>query len=300
MQDVPPVLVIIGSTASGKSALAVDIARRYGGEVISADSRQVYRSLFHTTGKISEGEMRGVPHHLLDVVPAGGEYNAHMFMTAATEAVEGIRARNRIPVVAGGTGFYINALLFENALSAVPPDPSYRKELERTGIDGLRRMLKDRFPDVYGRIDTHNPRRIIRALEIARAGVMPMRKRTNRYDRRIIGIAHGRKHLRERIAARLDARFDLMIPEVAGLLESGVSVRWLDDLGLECRHIVRMLTRNVSREDTYANLLRAIVAYSKRQDTWWKQYPDAMWFHEHEFGALYGYLDGIYGGSTRT
>ena len=294
MQNTPPILVIIGSTASGKSALAVDLALRYGGEVISADSRQVYRSLFYTTGKIGAEEMRGVPHHLLDVVPAGGEYSAHKFMTAATDAAESIRARGNIPVVAGGTGFYINALLYENALSDVPPDYAYREELEGTAIADLQRMLKEAAPAAYDRVDIHNPRRVIRALEIAHGGG-EVREKKKRYDRRMVGILHGREHLRERITARLDERFEPMVREVAGLLESGVSERWLDDLGLECRHIVRMLTRGISREETRANLLRAIVAYSKRQETWWRQYHDAVWFHTHEYGKLRRDLDAVYG-----
>ncbi len=295
-----PVLVIVGSTASGKSALAVDIALRYGGEIISADSRQVYASLVHTVGKVSEEEMRGVPHYMLSEVSVGDYYSAHAFAERAVPLVSDIRSRGALPIITGGTGFYIDAVLFEGALSEVPPDPVYRRNAERKNIQALRQELQERDPDAYATIDADNPRRIIRALEIIRGGTPFRRKRTKRFSYMMIGIRHNREHLYRRIARRLDERFEAMTEEMRVLLNAGTDPMWFDSLGLECRHLSRMLVRRISKEETRENLFRAITAYAKRQETWWRRYPEARWFYEHEFSALYRLLDGEYGGSART
>ena len=296
-----PVIVIIGSTASGKSALAIDIALRYGGEIISADSRQVYTELMHAVGKVSEQEMRGVPHYMLNEAGINEQYSAHAFANTAVQRIADIQNRNAVPIIVGGTGFYIHALLFRGALSDVPPDTEYRKEAEQKNIQELQQELQDKDPNAYKTIDTHNPRRLIRALEIIRArGIFSREKKEKRYPYRMIGIRHGRKHLRERIADRLDDRFTAMTEEIQNLLHAGADPVWLDSLGLECRHITRMLTQNISEEKTRENLFRAITAYAKRQETWWKRYPETHWFYEHEFSKLYRMLDEEYGGSTRT
>ena len=289
----PPLLVIIGPTASGKSAVAVDCALRYGGEVISADSRQVYAQLQQTTGKITREEMKGVPHHLLAAADAGETYNVHQYIEQALPCVEEIYARKTIPILAGGTGFYIDSLLFTNSTASVPSDPAYREKLHRRGKEAMRRELREKDNEAYERIDVENPRRLVRALEVIRAlGSFKKQKREQRYPYRMIGIQHSKPHLYERIERRLDARFDLMIKEVQQLLNDGIDPLWLDDLGLECRHIVRMLTQSISKEETRSNLLRAIIAYAKRQETWWKRYPEARWFHENEKKTLYRHLDG--------
>ena len=296
-----PVLTIIGATSSGKSDVAVDAALRYGGEVISADSRQVYQSLFYTTGKISKESMRGVPHHMLDVAPVGTQYTVHSFMTAATACIDAVYARGALPILVGGTGFYIDAVLFRRPLGGVPPDPAYRAYLEQQDPEVLCALLQEKDSDAYCRIDTRNTRRVIRALEILHVrGSMPVDTGEQRFTHRMIGLCHRRDYLRERIAQRIDDRFDGMVEEVRALLEAGVDPLWLDGLGLECRHISRMFTASVSKEDTRTNLLRATMAYAKRQETWWRRYP-ATWFYPHEYGDMYRHLDSLYrSGSTRT
>ena len=292
----PPLLVIVGTTASGKSDLAVEVALRYGGEVVSADSRQVYRHLDATTGKITEAEMRGVPHCMLDVINPGEEYSAHQFADEAIPYIEAMYSRGALPIVAGGSGFYIDALLFTGTTAKVPADPVYRKAMEQKDLGELQQELKQKDSNAYDRIDVRNPRRLIRALEVIRElGIFPMQKRVKRYDYVMIGIKHSRPHLRERIAKRLDARFDAMTREVKTLLAQGVDPVWFDRMGLECRHIAAMLTRHILPEETKANLLTAIFAYAKRQENWLRRYPEARWYQEHQMSQLYCDLDGVYG-----
>ncbi|MDE0243110.1 MAG: tRNA (adenosine(37)-N6)-dimethylallyltransferase MiaA [Candidatus Kaiserbacteria bacterium] len=302
MQSENPLLVIIGPTASGKSDLAVDLALRYRGEVVSADSRQVYRNLDSTTGKITGQDMRGVPHHLLDIVDPGVMHSAHDFVDRATACIQDIRSRNYLPIVAGGTGFYIEALLFHGTMSNVPRNESFRKDAEKRDLQSLQTELKQRDQHAYERTDVQNPRRLIRTLEVIRAlGVFPMQQRHPRYQYHMVGIEHGMTHLRERIQRRLDDRFSAMVQEIQKHLDDGVDPTWLDNLGLECRHVVRMFTEHVDEQTTRENLFRAIVAYAKRQRTWWKRYPETVWYRENERKQLYHDLDDFFaGGSTRT
>ncbi len=294
-QSHPPLLVIVGTTASGKSDLAVDLARRYNGEVISADSRQVYRHLDATTGKITKSEMCDVPHHMLDIINPGKEYSAHQFADEATPHIKAIHSRARLPIIAGGSGFYIDALLFSGTTAKVPTNPAYRKTMEQKELTELQQELKKKDHDAYDRIDIQNPRRLIRALEIIRElGVFPMQKRMKRYNYIMIGIKHSRPHLRERIAKRLDIRFDTMAEEIKTLLKQGVEEVWFSRMGLECRHIAAMLTQHISPEETKANLLNAIFAYAKRQENWLRRYPEAHWYQEHQVGQLHQDLDTTY------
>lgn len=290
-----PLLVIVGTTASGKSDLAVGLARRYSGEVISADSRQIYRHLNATTGKITASEMRNVPHHMLDIINPGEEYSAHQFANEAIPHIEAIYSRARLPIIAGGSGFYIDALLFSGTTAQVPANPTFRKTMEQKELTELQQELKAKDNNAYDRIDTQNPRRLIRALEIIRElGVFPMQKRVKRYDYTMVGIRHSRPHLRERIAKRLDSRFDTMTKEIKTLLKQGVEETWFSRMGLECKHIAAMLTQHISPEETKENLLNAIFAYAKRQESWLRRYPEARWYQEHQTQQLYQDIDNTY------
>ena len=296
MQQIrPPLLVIIGATASGKSVLAVNLAIRLGGEVISADSRQVYMFLNDTTGKITDEEMQGVPHHMLDIIHPGELYNAYQFSKDATECVESIYDRHNLPIVAGGSGFYINSLLFNGATASVPPDNTYRQKMESLDLHALQQILKKKNAEVYNRIDSQNPRRLVRALEIIRKlGTFPLQKQVNRYAYHMIGITHSRSHLRMRITERLNDRFDVAVEEVEDLLGRGVPVNWFEQIGLECRYISRMLTQRIPKEKTKTDLCKAIFAYAKRQETWFRRYSEAVWYHENQFNQMYCDLDDLY------
>ena len=290
-----PLLVIVGPTASGKSDLAVACALRYGGEIISADSRQIYQSLSVTTGTIPEEEREGIPHHLLAIVACGQSYDAHQFQDAAIDCVTTIRSKGALPIVAGGTSFYIHALLFKNALSGVPVNKELRQRLQGKSAEELCLMLEEKDQQTCMRIDTKNPHRLMRALEIvaAQGSVLPQEEEL-RYKHVMVGIRYSRPALRERIIRRIDNRFDTIVLEIQKALDAGVDPAWLDSLGMECRHIKRMLVDGISKEETHENLVRATVAYAKRQETWLKRYPAIHWFSSNEQKAMYQLLDGMY------
>ncbi|MDP2648859.1 MAG: tRNA (adenosine(37)-N6)-dimethylallyltransferase MiaA, partial [bacterium] len=227
---------MVGPTSSGKSALAVDLARRFVGEVISADSRQVYRGLDIGTGKITKREMRGVPHHLLDVASPKRVFTAADYVRLARRACSGILQNTRIPIVAGGTGFYIDALVGRTSLPDVPVNKKLRMLLDKKTTAQLFALLKKRDPRRAKTIDRHNKHRLIRALEIAHAvGRVPMIElRTQSFDTLWIGIAPPMDKLRADIARRLRARLRRgMVAEAKRLHARGLSYRRMESLGLE-------------------------------------------------------------------
>ena len=267
----------------------------YGGEVVSADSRQIYRLLDETTGKITREEMKGIPHHMLDIIEPNEIYNAHKFADKAMQYIQEIYTHSKIPIVAGGSGFYIDALLFKGITTKVPADPVFRKEMEKVELETLQQTLQKKDHAAYERIDTQNPRRLIRALEVIRKlGIFPMQKRIKRYEYHMIGIKHSRPRLHERIIKRLEDRFETITEEIQTLLEKGVSKEWFEDMGLECRHVAKMLVDNISKEETKENLARAIFAYAKRQETWLRRYPEAVWYRENQLNQIHQDLDSIY------
>lgn len=274
------ILVIVGPTASGKSALAVRLARCFGGEIISADSRQVYRGLDIGTGKVTRKEMRGIPHHLLDVTSPKRVFTAQDFVCAASRAASDIAGRGMLPIVAGGTGFYIDALVGRSVLPDVPPNAALRKRLSGKDATQLFTLLKKKDPRRAETIDRRNPRRLVRALEILEAlGKNPLPKNEVRYDVLWIGVAPAPARLERRIAERLRERMERgMVAEGKRLRAAGVSLRKMKEFGLEYRALARLLEGSLSRKDTEVGLTREIRRYAKRQMTYWKRNKDILWF----------------------
>src|SRR3989344_1418232 len=208
MQKKQKILVLVGPTSSGKSALAVELARKFGGEVISADSRQVYRGLDIGTGKITKREMRGIRHHLLDITSPKNTFTAHDFSLRARRAIEDIARRGKLPIVVGGTGFYIDVLVGRTGLPDVPINPVLRARLEKKTAEELFAMLKKRDFKRARNIDSRNKRRLIRALEIVSSlGRVPMIDlRGQSFDALWIGLDVPLSELETKIASRLSAR----------------------------------------------------------------------------------------------
>ena len=200
----------MGPTSSGKSALAVSLARKFNGEIISADSRQVYRGLDIGTGKITKREMQGVPHHLLDVASPKKIFTAHDFVARGRRAIENIFTRGALPIIAGGTGFYIDTLVGRITLPDVPPHHALRARLEKKTAEQLYAMLNIRDRRRAITIDRHNKRRLIRAIEVAaaRSSITTNTDRGCEYDVLWIGIAPERKTLQKNIRLRLQARLE--------------------------------------------------------------------------------------------
>jgi tRNA dimethylallyltransferase len=256
----PTVIVILGPTASGKSAYAIELAKKENGEIISADSRQIYKGLDIGTGKVTKEEMQGIPHHLLDIKNPDEKYSATEWKADAEKAIEDILKRNKTPIICGGTGYYIDALIKNNEypdapeLDVVPELPP--------GLD----------------IDYKNPRKVKRAAElIAHYGhIPPVISKESPYTFKLIGI--DRPDLRERIEKRFLARMEAgMINEARLLHTNGLSFERMDELGLEYRYLAQYLKKEITKDELLKILPTKIWQYARRQRTWFRRDHGIEW-----------------------
>lgn len=284
----PKILVVLGPTATGKSDFAVKLAKKYHGEIISADSRQVYKGMDLGTGKITKKEMCGVPHHLLDVVKPNTHFSVAKYKKLAEKAIEKIRAKNKLPIICGGTGFYIDAVVHNIILPDVPPNLNLRKKLEKETAETLFTRLKKLDPARAKTIDKQNRVRLIRAIEIAiNLGSVPKIKSGEPYQSLTIGLDYPDLALRERISTRLKRRLEAgMMAEVKRLHQSGVSYRRLEKFGLEYRNCALILQNKISRQQLIQNLEREIWQYVKRQRTWFYRNPKVIWLNPPQKNAI--------------
>ncbi len=275
------VIAIVGPTSSGKSALGVYLAKKLGGEVISADSRQVYRGVDLISGKVTQREMGGVPHHMLSIADPKKPYSVQMYATHAAKIIEGIRQRGKVPIILGGTGFYIDALLRGISLPSVLPNASLRRRLSKKSASQLFILLKKLDPHRAKTIDCNNPVRLVRAIEIAKAlGKVPKIKKQNYtiYRTLFIGLDLPDKILKKKIRARIKERLTKgMVQEAKLLRKDGVSLKRMRSLGLELRHLADLLEGKISRKDFIDNLAIDIWHYAKRQRTWFRRHKDVVW-----------------------
>lgn len=274
------IIVILGPTASGKSDLAVELALKFNGEIISADSRQIYKNMDIGTGKITKKEMKGIPHYLLDIASPKTQLSVAHFQKQAKIAIEKILANSKTPIICGGTGLYIDAVVDNQIFPNVKPDLKLRKKLEKLTTKELFAKLKKLDPNRAKNIDKHNPRRLIRALEIVMISKKPVPKiqKHRDYDVLKLGVKRDQKQLNELIWKRLIKRFNAkMTNEVKKLLKSGVSFKRLYDFGLEYRWIGLYLQEKITKEQMIQGLYKAIRDFSKRQMTWFKRDPEIHW-----------------------
>lgn len=270
----PNVIALVGPTASGKSALGIYLAEKLGGEVISADSRQVYRGLDIGTGKVTKKEMAGVPHHLLNVASPKKIFTASDFVQHAERVIQ----KTALPIVVGGTGFYVDTLLGRMSIPEVSPNPTLRARLEMKSATQLFAMLKTLDPRRAKTIEPQHKRRLIRALEIAHAlGKSPAPKRSKKYKVLWLGLSPAPTTLKKNIHARLLRRERGMIAEAKRLHARGLSYKRMDELGLEYRSLARLLQKQVSRDEMVEELERAIHKYAKRQYRWFKRNKEIHW-----------------------
>jgi tRNA dimethylallyltransferase len=276
------VLVILGQTATGKSNLAVKLAQKYNGEVISADSRQVYTGLDIGTGKITKKEMRGVPHHMLDVVSPKKVFTVTEWKEQAEKKIADIISRDKLPIICGGTAFYIKSLTENIVLPEVPPNKELRKKLEKKTLVELQDMLKKLDQKRFAQIDTKNPVRLVRAIEIATAlGKVPkIKKQKNKYEFLHIGLKLPEANLKKKIHIRLFARIrDGMVAEVKKLHENGLSWKRMGELGLEYRYLALLIQNKISKTEFTEKLETEIWHFAKRQMQWWKRDSKIKWFN---------------------
>ena len=273
----PHIIVICGPTATGKSDKAVEIAKSLpnGGQIISADSRQVYIGLDIGSGKITPEEMMGVPHYMLDICEPCNIYSVVDFQKEAHAHIQDILARGKTPIICGGTGMYIDALVYNTQFPIVPANETLRKELEQKSLNELQTILQNLDSARYETIDTQNPVRLIRAIEIASVlGSVPVIHREAIYDVQWVYLDCLDDVLKSRIHTRLYKRIDMgMIEEVQNLLDQNrITYERLEYLGLEYRYIGRYLAGHITKQEMLEQLEMEIWHYAKRQRTWFKKY----------------------------
>jgi tRNA dimethylallyltransferase len=282
----PRVVAVVGTNASGKSALGVKLAAEFGGEIVSADSRQVYRGLDIGAGKLSREDRGGVDHHLLDVADPRDVYSLADYQRDAYRAIEGILGRGNSPFIVGGTGLYVEAVTEGYQLVAARPDPERRRELETLDLEELTRLLVAADPEALDHVEPGNRRRVVRAIEIVEAGVpySATRRRRPRYEVLKLGVTWPRETLHQRIGARLRARIDGgMVEEVQGLVASGVAFERLEELGLEYRHVARFLRGDYpTRDELIGAMETAIRRFARRQSAWFRRDSDITWLEPQD------------------
>jgi len=280
-------LVILGPTASGKSDLAIKIAKKFNGEVISADSRQVYKGMDLGTGKVEKDQQKSkfyysenIRHHLLDIIKPTQYFSVYNYQKLALKAIKDILKRKKLPILCGGTGFYISSVIENWQFTKIKPDWKLRKSLEQLSNEELLKQLEKIDPERAKEIDPKNKRRIIRALEIAfKLGKVPkLIKKPLKMDILILGIKKEKEELKELIKKRLEKRLEKgMIEEVKRLKKEGVPSSKLESFGLEYRWINRFLEKKISYEEMIKSLYKEILKYAKRQMTWFKKMKNVFW-----------------------
>lgn len=269
METPNPLRCVVGPTASGKSKRAVELAKELDGEVISVDSRQVYRMLDIGTEKITEEEMAGIPHHLIDIRDPKDAYSAGDFVKDADALISSIRERGKEPILAGGTHFYFDALLY-GLPGAFEPNPLLRQELEGRSAEDLMREIRERDPRRASKIDSSNKRRLVRALEIIAAnGTVPEREDAEpRYAVEWIVLDPERDELRARIHARLEKALGNGLIEEVERVRAYVGDERLNELGLEYRIIGEYLREERDRDSLLPTMSSRVWHYARHQKAW--------------------------------
>lgn len=268
------IVAIVGPTAVGKSDFAVEYALKNNGEIISADSRQVYKGLDIGTGKITKEEMKGVPHHLLDVADPSDNFNVGKFKELAEKAIADISSREKLPIICGGTGFYIDAVVNNITYPDMPHNEKLRVELEERLTSELFEILKKLDVDYalsLNNSEQNNPQRLIRSIEIATAlGKVPkIVENESHYEITWIKLELPPEELKQRIHLRLQKRLENgMIEEVERLHKNGLSWERMEEFGLEYRYISRFLRNLITRDEMISQLQNEIWHYAKRQMLW--------------------------------
>ena len=277
MNGLPKLIVIEGTNASGKSGLGVRLAKEFGGEIVSADSRQVFKGYDLGSGKITPEEMMGVPHHLIDVCESNEFFSMHDFQRLAYAAIDDMLSRGVPPFLVGGTGLYVASVTDGYVMSDRTPDLAYRDELEKLETPALYEMLLKAAPGIE--IDAKNRNRVMRVLEKLHDGDDAIPRSEPRYDCLKLGVTWPREILKQRIDERLDRRLAQgMVDEVRSLLDADASVEFMMKLGLEYRYITQYLTGEFSTVDEMRDELSlAIKRFAKRQMTWFRRDKDIHW-----------------------
>lgn len=290
-----PLVILTGPTAVGKTDLSIHLAKRIGGEIISADSMQVYRHMDIGSAKVTKEEMQGVPHHLIDCYEPDEEFHVVEFQRAAKEAMLGIWERGHIPIIAGGTGFYIQALVKDIDFTETAGDESYRKELEtlakEQGTEVLYDLLKEQDPKAAEEIHAHNTKRIIRALEYYHFTGQPIsahneeeKQRQSPYQFAYFVLNRERSELYRRIDLRVDQMLNQgLLEEVRALKDMGYTRNMVSMQGLGYKELLDYLDGEIPLEEAVYRIKRDTRHFAKRQLTWFRREKDVIWLQKEDF-----------------
>lgn len=274
---------IVGPTAVGKSDFAVTYAQKHNGEIISADSRQVYKGLDIGTGKITKKEMRGVPHHLLDIADPKKQFNVEQYKNLAQKAIDDISARRKLPIICGGTGFYIDAVVNDISYPNVLHNKKLRNKLNKKNSEQLFKILNKidpAFASSLNNSEKNNNQRLVRFIEIGKAlGKIPkIKQERSPYQVSWIGLKTSKEKLQKRIHSRLLKRIDSgMIEEAEKMHKKGLSWKRMEELGLEYRYMAKHLQKRLLLEQMIRELEKEIWHYAKRQMVWFQKNKDINW-----------------------
>lgn len=284
----PKILCVVGPTASGKTDFAIALAKERNGEVVSCDSMQIYRDMNIGTAKPTMEEMAGIPHYMLDFVDPADSYSVAEFVRDARICVEDILKRGKTPILCGGTGLYVNSMIFQIEFSEEENNPSYREELqvlaEKEGVDAVHRLLKERDPQAAEEIHPNNVKRVIRALEIIKSTGMTKAEADQRarkepqYDAEIYGMQMERERLYRRIDDRVDRMMEAgLLEEVKGLVARGIPRCATSMQAIGYKELVSHLEGEITLEEAVDAIKRESRRYAKRQMTWFRRIPDIQW-----------------------
>jgi tRNA dimethylallyltransferase len=277
-------IVILGPTASGKTELAIKLAKKFNGEIVNADSRQVYKGMDIGTAKPTKKEMKGVPHHLLNITSPKRKFTVAQYRKLALKAIEKIQKKGKIPFLVGGTWFYIRAIVDGIVIPEVPPDWKLRKELEKKSPKELYKILKKLDPKRAKTIEKENKRRLIRAIEICKkiGKVPPLKFNPLPYPVLMIGIKRRKKELMGKIRKRFFEWLKRgLILEVIKLRKMRVSFKRIEEFGMHYREIARYLQGKISEKEMIENSIKEIQDYAKKQLNWFKKDKRVKWINNY-------------------
>ena len=276
-------LVIVGATATGKSNLAIKIAKKFNGEIISADSRQIYRNLDIGTGKITEQEQKQVKHYMINIVSVKKQYTVAQYTQQANKIIKKIWRQQKLPIICGGSPLYVISVIEGLQFPKIKTNPKLRAQLSARPLTDLWQELKKLDPVRANNIDSNNKRRIIRALEIiytTEKPIQPLKKQPLTSDILILSTQKSKEEIKHLIKTRLDKRLKQgMIKEVKKLKKQNISSKRLYDLGLEYRYINLYLDKKISYQEMYDTLYKKIIDFAKRQLTWFKKFPNVQYIN---------------------
>ena len=279
-------LVILGPTASGKTELSVKFAKKYNGQIISADSRQVYKGLDIGSGKITKSQMQGIPHYLLDVNSPKRKFSVNQYQKLTLKSIKNIYKKNNLPILVGGTGFYIQSIVDGIIIPEIKPNWKLRRDLEKKSNEELYKIILEKDPERAKAIDKNNPHRLIRAVEIVLTTKKPvpiLKKSKNSFEILQIGIEISKENLKKNIKKRLEKRLknNALINEVKKLHTSGLSWKRLEEFGLEYKFVAQYLQNKISLGEMKSKIQIESEHYAKRQMTWFKRDRKIYWIKNY-------------------